>query len=94
MQCYRIVQEALTNVARHADARHVNVSVVGRPAGVRLEDDGCGVSVDAKARAGIGLISMTERAREIGGELELTAGRTGGTLISLRVPLAGPGHAQ
>ena len=95
VQCYRIVQEALTNVARHADARHVSLSVFARADGfeLSLEDDGSGVSVDAKAHAGIGLISMTERAREIDGELELTAGHAGGTLISLRVPLPGSGRA-
>ena len=81
-------------MARHADARHVSVSVVGRPDGIelQLEDDGCGVSIDARGRAGIGLVSMKERARVAGGELELTSAPTGGTLISLRVPLQDPGH--
>jgi len=95
MQCYRIVQEALTNVARHADAHHVRMNVVGRPDGfeLQLEDDGCGISADITTRAGIGLVSMKERAREVGGELKVTSARSGGTLISLRVPLDGPRRA-
>lgn len=89
MQCYRIVQEALTNVAQHADARHVHLRVVGRADGLdlQIEDDGCGITADAAKRTGIGLLSMTERANEIGGELQVTPARTGGTVIALRVPL-------
>lgn len=96
MHCYRIVQEALTNVARHADARHVRVNVVGRPDGfeLHLEDDGRGICADTTTRAGIGLIGMKERAREVGGSLEITAADTGGTLISLQVPLQDLGQAS
>jgi two-component system, NarL family, sensor histidine kinase UhpB len=92
-QCYRIVQEALTNVVRHADARQVRVHVRGRADGVELdmEDDGRGIAVDTTKRAGLGLVGMKERAREVGGSLDVGPARTGGTRISLRVPLGQPG---
>lgn len=87
-QCYRIVQEALTNVVRHAEASHVRVSVVGRPDGFELylEDDGRGICDDTTTRAGIGLIGMRERAREVGGSLNVSSLSTGGTQVALRVP--------
>ena len=89
MQCYRIVQEALTNVAKHAEASHVHLRVVGRTDGLdlRIEDDGCGITAEVAKRTGIGLLSMTERANEMGSELQVTPGATGGTVIALRVPL-------
>jgi two-component system, NarL family, sensor histidine kinase UhpB len=93
-QCYRIVQEALTNVVRHADARHVRVHVLGSIDGfeLRLEDDGRGFAADTRTRAGLGLIGMKERAREVGGSLEVATAPAGGTLISLRVPGQHPGE--
>jgi PAS domain S-box-containing protein len=94
IQCYRIFQEALTNVARHADARTVSVRLhaLGDNLEMQVEDDGRGVDTEAMSRGGIGLISMAERAREIGGTLELRAGSPGGTTVVLRVPLIEPGH--
>jgi two-component system, NarL family, sensor histidine kinase UhpB len=94
-QCYRIVQEALTNVVRHADARHVRVDVLGRADGFELhmEDDGRGMGTDTTKRAGLGLIGMKERARDVGGSLTFAPARTGGTLLSLRVPVRPPGEA-
>ena len=96
MQCYRIVQEALTNVTRHADARHVRVMVAVHPEAFELHvaDDGRGLSSDTTARSGFGLIGMQERAREIGATLEFTSGSTGGTTVFLRVPLDKPGQAS
>ena len=92
IQCYRIFQEALTNVARHAKARSVNVRLHGLDDGLemQLEDDGRGVDAESMRRGGIGLISMAERAREIGGTLEVTAGGGKGTTVLLRVPLIEP----
>ncbi len=89
IHCYRIVQEALTNVARHAQARQVRLHIVGRADGFELqvEDDGRGIAADATKRAGIGLVSMAERAHEIGGTLRVTQAPRGGTSVALRVPL-------
>ena len=95
---YRVGQEALSNVGRHARASTVHLSLVRNGSGVMLEvqDDGAGFDVrDVHASAtlpdagrGMGLLGMRERIATLGGELtiESTPGR--GTLIRARVPLA------
>ncbi|WP_433727890.1 sensor histidine kinase [Actinoplanes sp. CA-051413] len=82
---YRITTEALTNVARHAGARQVRVSV-GVPHGalrIVVADDGHGTR---SAVAGIGLTSMRRRAENLGGRLEIKSGSTG-TIITATLPL-------
>lgn len=93
IQCYRIVQEALTNVTRHAGALHVVLRIDVRADGLEIEvaDDGCGMAPDRTQRVGIGLLSMTERAREMGGTLAIAPGRPSGTSVCLWVPLAAKG---
>jgi signal transduction histidine kinase len=83
---YRIVQEALANVVRHAHAQHASISIGFEQTHVRLEitDDGRGLP--AKVEAGVGLTSMRERAEELGGELALASNGTG-TKITARLPL-------
>ncbi len=84
---YRIVQEVLTNVKRHAGARRVSIvsRALGRDLVVEVEDDGCGMQVP-QAPTSFGLLGMQERAHAIGGELtiESTPGR--GTAVRLRLP--------
>ena len=75
---YRIVSEALTNVTRHAGARRARV-------GLAL-DDGTGIA--AEAQAGVGLVSLRERAAELGGRSEVTCPPTGGTLVRAWLPLS------
>jgi two-component system, NarL family, sensor kinase len=84
---YRIVQEALTNTARHAGAHHacVRLSRTGDVLVVEVTDDGSGVVV---ARPdGVGLGSMRSRAEEIGGTFDLTATPGTGTTVTARLPL-------
>jgi two-component system, NarL family, sensor kinase len=84
---YRIAQEALTNVSRHANARHARVSIsVAEGLQLEIEDDGCGLRPDGLA--GVGLTSMRERATELGGLLEIIRPAGGGTRIRVRVPIA------
>lgn len=87
---FRIAQEALTNVARHAHAQHVRVVLAVEPELVRLEieDDGVGLPTGngAEARRGLGLVGIRERALALGGTLEITSKR--GTRIVVRVPRA------
>jgi signal transduction histidine kinase len=88
---YRIVQEALTNVARHAGAAHARVTV-GLQRGVltiEVADDGCGAGAGAGA-AGNGLRGMAERARALGGTLEASDGPEGGFAVRARLPLTRP----
>jgi signal transduction histidine kinase len=90
--CYRIVQEALTNVARHAHARACLVRLlVDRRSDVlevEITDDGVGIS--GSRVAGVGLSSMRERAEELGGTLAVEPGSEGGTRVLARLPLPVP----
>lgn len=83
---YRIVQESLTNVVRHAHATsaHVTVGVDGADFVVTIGDDGAGFT-EAPV-SGRGLLGMHERAELLGGSLEVGAAPGGGTLITARIP--------
>lgn len=87
---YRVVQEALTNVARHAKASGVSLSVERRARDllVELVDDGVGLGA---AEAGFGITGMRERAVDLGGELTLAAAAGGGLRVRLQLPLAAGG---
>jgi signal transduction histidine kinase len=91
---FRIFQEALTNVARHAEARHVGVrlALAGDDVSLEIRDDGRGIT---EAQAGnprsLGLLGIRERARHLGGAATIVAGATGGTVVSVHVPRAGRG---
>ena len=93
---YRIVQEALTNVVRHADARECTVHLVFAGPGERdalcleVRDDGRGLP--AGGRAGVGTTSMRERAEELGGTCELTSLAGGGTRVHVSLPLPKEGR--
>lgn len=86
---YRICQEALTNVARHAKARRVNVRLMaqGDVLHFELADDGIGFDPATPAGRSLGLLSMRERAREIGGELRIESSPGQGTRLVLSAPL-------
>jgi signal transduction histidine kinase len=101
---YRVVQEALTNVSRHAQATHAVVSVTrsgdGSAVRVSVADDGRGLPDTASLgprgdglEGGFGMSGMRERAELVGGELELASGGCGeggrGTTVRLTVPLVG-----
>lgn len=88
-QIFRIAQEALTNVARHAEARQVDLHLCrdGAAFVLRLRDDGRGFDPTQSRPGAIGLFSMAERAREIGAAIDISRGPEGGTVVSLRVPI-------
>jgi len=87
---YRVVQEGLSNVARHAGARRVGVSAVPEDGDVvlRVDDDGSGFDLNATAR-GLGLTGMRERAVLAGGRVCVLSVPGEGTLIELRLRAAG-----
>src|SRR3989442_8198774 len=93
---YRIIQEALTNVARHAHAKRVWVGLTGRGDELRLEvrDDGVGLPADngASRPSGIGLIGIRERVRALGGTVSLFSGPGGGACLRARVPMPREGR--
>jgi signal transduction histidine kinase len=84
---YRVVQEALTNVVRHAEARHVRVCVERRDGDivVAVEDDGRGL--DGSRLPQLGLLGMRERVTGLGGRLEVGARAQGGTRVEATMPL-------
>jgi signal transduction histidine kinase len=86
---YRVLQEALSNVARHAQAGVVRVRLgrSGERLTLRIEDDGVGIAAGAPAR-GCGLAGMRERASAERGELTIDTAPGGGTVLALSVPLA------
>jgi PAS domain S-box-containing protein len=89
---YRICQEALTNVTRHAAATRVVVTLDAEPGGLvlRVEDDGRGFDAAAPGQGRLGLVGMTERAALLGGGVEFARRPEGGTAVTVRVPLPGP----
>jgi signal transduction histidine kinase len=84
---YRIAGEGLTNVVRHAAAREcvVRLAVDDGDLVVEVADDGTGIAPDAEA--GVGLVSLRERASELGGRSEVTCPATGGTVVRAWLPL-------
>jgi signal transduction histidine kinase len=84
---YRIVQEALNNVVRHAEAKEawVRLKFLPEALGVEVEDHGKGFVREAGQR-GIGLVAMRERAELIGGILTVTRAANGGTLVKIEMP--------
>ncbi len=92
---YRIVQEALNNVVKHANARHVQVRLecAAELILICVIDDGAGFDPDdppAQDRRRLGMLSMRERAAEIGGQMELHSAPGSGTEVRVRVPRGHP----
>ncbi len=89
---FRILQEALTNVIRHAGATQVNVRLSASADWVQLviDDDGCGIPADAAANPrALGIVGMRDRARLFGGEVVVSGQPGVGTTVTVDVPLGG-----
>ena len=86
---YRIIQEALTNIAKHADATHVSILLTLRDASVAaiVEDDGSGFDPSASPGGGLGLVGMRERVGLVGGRLRIESAAGSGTTVLGEVPL-------
>jgi signal transduction histidine kinase len=86
---YRIAQEALTNILRHADAKIVEI--IGYAEGnlyrMSIEDDGSGFVAETVRQGALGLVSMRERARLMNGECTISSPASGGTRITICLPL-------
>jgi two-component system CheB/CheR fusion protein len=87
---YRVVQEALGNVARHAAAKRAVISISGGDdvLHVAIRDDGHGFDLDQAKGKGLGLISMEERVRHLGGTFSILPKPGDGTRIDIRIPIA------
>jgi signal transduction histidine kinase len=95
LACFRIAQEAMTNVARHAGATHARVRVAiehvdgQRSLVLRVVDDGHGI--DPERPGGLGLLTMRERATQLGGSLAINSREGGGTQVRAVLPIPGDG---
>lgn len=88
---YRMAQEALTNVARHAGATEVRVTIrqMGNDLVLRVLDNGRGFDAEAPTgRKSYGVLGIQERARTLGGRARFARGESGGTLVEIVIPLA------
>ena len=89
---FRIVQEALTNILRHAQATRVSVAMKEQDGAfiLTVSDNGRGItSAEKLSRDSLGLLGMRERAHLIGGSVDIVGLKKIGTTLHLRVPLAG-----
>lgn len=87
---FRIVQEALTNIARHAHASHADITVALTDSHIllRISDDGTGFDLTRPRKSGsYGLIGLRERAYLLGGTFEIEASPGNGTTVEVRIPL-------
>lgn len=82
----RIVQEAVSNVRRHAEASTCTISLERRPGELRVQVDDDGVGFPSRVRGGLGLASMRERATELGGSARFGSAPGGGGRVTVRLP--------
>jgi signal transduction histidine kinase len=96
MAAFRIVQEALTNVTRHAGPATATVRVAygDQDLTVEVDDDGHGPGVRNRADGGMGLLGMWERVAALGGELQAGPRPGGGFRVRARLPLGGSGRSR
>ncbi len=87
---YRLVQEALTNCARHAQAKTIRIAIQGHPdrISILVHDDGVGFDANTSRGRGVGLLGIEERVKELGGKMTLTSRPRKGTELSAVIPTA------
>ncbi len=98
---YRVVQEAVSNISRHAAARNVTIACAldGPQAEICIQDDGIGfdltdLSLAPDSPRGLGLLGMQERLELLGGEMQILTTPGSGTLLRIRIPLPELGEAH
>ena len=94
---FRIFQETLTNIARHANASRVKIKLEASHGKLLLEvqDNGKGMTArDLSGAKSLGLLGMRERATMLDGEVTIVGRRGKGTTVGLRIPLARPGATR
>ena len=93
---YRIAQEALTNIVRHAEASLAHIDLRGSRESVTLvvKDNGAGLPAGGEGRDGLGVIGMRERANLVGGSFSIEGAGGGGTVITVVIPNEDGGHGE
>jgi signal transduction histidine kinase len=86
--CYRIAQEAFTNVARHAHAEQIwmTLDCIPPTLSITIQDDGCGFEINARKATSLGLLGMQERAITVGGRLNIQSEPGNGTCLLVQIP--------
>lgn len=86
---YRVVQEALTNCAKHAKAKNIRISVYGREdsVSVTIQDDGVGFAPETDAQKGLGLLGIQERVRDLDGRVTVVSHPHKGTILEAEIPV-------
>ena len=87
---FRIIQESVSNMTKYSGVQKVDVQLNGSLGEISLvvHDSGVGFNVEkAKWKGGLGLVSMEERVKLLGGTMSIVSGRTSGTSISVRIPI-------
>jgi len=86
---YRVLQEALTNIAKHANARRawVEISLEDDQVYLTVQDNGNGLPNGEASITGIGIVGMRERVGLVGGKLSIRSGKNGGTILTASLPL-------
>jgi signal transduction histidine kinase len=86
---YRVVQEALTNCAKHAHAGNIRIEVYGRTdsVSVTIQDDGVGFVLETAQQKGLGLVGIQERVRELGGRVSIISHLGKGTILKAEIPV-------
>ncbi|WP_369999236.1 7TM diverse intracellular signaling domain-containing protein [Winogradskyella sp.] len=87
-QLYRIIQEALNNIFKHANAKHIDIQFIGHPdsANISIEDDGKGIGT-INNEEGLGIKNMKSRTQQVGGTIEIDSNTNKGTSIIITIPI-------
>jgi PAS domain S-box-containing protein len=93
---FRIAQEALTNVAKHAHATRAQIELdeTGGRCRMTVRDDGVGIDGTGRERPGLGMVTMRERAQAVGGDFEVRNAPGGGAYITVEIPAHGHTHTD
>ncbi|MCU0474034.1 MAG: PAS domain S-box protein [Bacteroidales bacterium] len=90
LSIYRVAQESLTNIVRHADAKKVQIKLrkIKKDIVLLIQDDGIGISPDKiRSSKSLGFLGMSERVNQSGGHMEIKAPDKGGTKVSVYIPI-------
>jgi signal transduction histidine kinase len=87
LNIFRIIQEALHNISKHAKAQNARVSIVETSSNICINiiDDGIGINSSNKNKTGLGLNSMQYRANQIGASFKIKPNKTGGTCVEVKI---------
>lgn len=89
IECYRILQELISNVLKHSKAKNISIqlSIIGNEINLMVEDDGIGFNIENTDSIGLGLRNIEERVEGLNGYFEIDSGKGSGTTVIINIPL-------